>query len=79
MAANETLSDAELDREYNVRLLRADLDDIVAGWQARGAAFRERAEARLDLAYGPGERERLDLFLCGDARAPLLFYIHGGY
>ena len=79
MAASGSLSDAELDREYNVRLLRDDFDDIVAGWFARSEAFREGAEARLDLAYGPGERERLDLFLCGDRDAPLLFYIHGGY
>ena len=45
MATNGTLSDAELDREYNVRLLRADFDDIVAGWFARSEAFREPAEA----------------------------------
>jgi arylformamidase len=32
-----------------------------------------------DLAYGPGARERLDLFLPQADAAPLLAYLHGGY
>src|SRR5262249_9664063 len=33
----------------------------------------------LDLSYGARPRNRLDLFRCGGAAAPLLVFIHGGY
>ena len=33
----------------------------------------------LDLAYGDTPRERLDLFLAADPKAPTLAFIHGGY
>ena len=33
----------------------------------------------LDLAYGPRERNRIDVFRCGRANAPLFAFIHGGY
>lgn len=43
----------------------------------------ERIRARLpftEYAYGPGPRQRLDLFLPGgDEPAPLLAFVHGGY
>ncbi len=48
-------------------------------WAARAAAFRARAKARLDLAYGPGARQRLDLFLPEGMPAGLVVFVHGGY
>lgn len=48
-------------------------------WAADAAAFRATARGRLDLAYGPAERQRLDLFLpAGDPRGAVVF-LHGGY
>ena len=46
-----------------------------------GAQRRVRREhaGHLDLAYGDGPRERLDLFLAADPKAPTLAFIHGGY
>ena len=51
----------------------------VAGWSARSDALRRAGGGRLDLRYGEGARQRLDLFACGTAGAPTLVYIHGGY
>lgn len=53
-------------------------------WQEPAAAFRRTAEAAnrsmLDVAYGAGERQRLDLFLpsSGTPRG-LVVFVHGGY
>jgi len=41
--------------------------------------YRARAGAQLDVAYGPGERQRYDLFPAAAERAPLVVFIHGGY
>ena len=79
VTSDESATDAELERDYNVRLLRDDLDDLMIGWSERSARFRATADCQLDLAYGARERERIDLFRSGTARAPLLAYIHGGY
>jgi acetyl esterase/lipase len=42
-------------------------------------AFRAARPGHLDLAYGPGERNKWDLFPATDAAAPCLVFIHGGY
>jgi hypothetical protein len=39
---------------------------------------RREYPGRLDLAYGETHRERLDLFLAADPKAPTLAFIHGG-
>ncbi len=48
-------------------------------WAAAAAAFRATARGRPDLAYGPGERHRLDLFEPAGAPRGLLVFVHGGY
>ena len=69
-----------LEAKYNLRAVRgADFDELVDRWLARSAAHRDASGARVDLAYGEGERERLDFFSGGDRQGPLLLYIHGGY
>ena len=50
-----------------------------ADWTRRGQALRRTPGARLDLAYGPGAYDRLDVFPAGWPAAPTLVYIHGGY
>jgi arylformamidase len=79
MAKDPALDRATLEREYNVRKNRPDFEQIGKDWAARSAAFRDQAGGRLDLAYGPAPRERIDLFSAGRKGAPLLAYIHGGY
>lgn len=70
----------ELERQYNLRLLRPDFEaQVLPQWLARSAAMRASADALLDLRYGPAERERIDLFPAADPKAPLLVFFHGGY
>jgi acetyl esterase/lipase len=50
-------------------------------WMEEAAAFRAALGKRTQTAipYGPGERNRLDLFLPEAAPQGLLVFIHGGY
>ena len=50
-------------------------------WLSDAAAFRSAlgARARLDIAYGAGPRQKLDLFLPEGRPAGLLVFLHGGY
>jgi len=72
-----TAIDHEL--EYNNRIRIPEYLDIVTGWRTMSAAHRSAARAVLDQPYGPGERQRYDLFLSGEPGAPLVVFIHGGY
>jgi len=50
-------------------------------WNKKAAAFRKQlgSRAELDIPYGQGERQTLDLFRPeGDAKG-LLVFVHGGY
>jgi acetyl esterase/lipase len=72
---------AALDAAYNngaaVGLARRD--EYVSGWARRSDALRKARRGTLDLPYGDGPRQRLDVFACGTPGAPTLAYIHGGY
>jgi acetyl esterase/lipase len=70
-----------LDAAYNntAAVGEARRDQYVASWSARSDALRKRWGGRIDLPYGPGPRQRLDVFACGTPAAPTLVYIHGGY
>ncbi len=72
---------AALDAAYNntAAVGQAARDRHVAGWAARSDAMRATAPARIDLAYGDGPRQRLDVFSCRAPGAPTLVYVHGGY
>lgn len=52
-------------------------------WAASAAAFRAAmtaaGRAELDLAYGPGPRDRFDLFLPEREPEGLALFVHGGY
>lgn len=65
--------------EYNNRIRIAEFGAIVARWAAESAAHRSSAPVALDRPYGPGERQRYDLFHAGAPAAPLVVFIHGGY
>jgi len=54
-------------------------EGFVPRWQAEAAAFREAAGGQIDIAYGVGPRERLDLFLPEGAPRGLCVFVHGGY
>jgi len=70
-----------LDAAYNntaaVGLARREA--YVAGWAARSDAVRAARQGLIDVPYGDGPRQRLDVFPCGRPGAPTLVYVHGGY
>lgn len=68
------------DRDYRNSAFIPDGDTYEVHWQIKAAAFRDAARAQLALRYGPGARQRFDLFLPGmDAPRGLLVFVHGGY
>jgi arylformamidase len=69
----------QLDAAYDNLAAVPNSPEILSGWAARSARFRERHHAHLGLAYGEQPRERLDLFLAAEPNVPTLAYIHGGY
>ena len=70
---------AELDKAYDNTNAVADSGPRRDGWIARSESFRALHAEGLDLAYGPRPRNKLDLYRCGRAKAPLFAFIHGGY
>jgi arylformamidase len=67
------------DREYNVRALVPEHPAILSRWAEQGAATRRLHACLVDLAYGGGPAERLDLFPAREEPSPLLVFIHGGF
>ena len=67
-----------VEREYNLRAAFPDHPQWFARWAADSAAARGRLDARLDVRYGTGPKQTMDLFPAANARGTLLF-IHGGY
>ena len=70
---------AQLDAAYNNGAAVPERDAIIAGWRARSATARREHGEHLDLAYGDSPRERIDLILAANPKAPTLAFIHGGY
>jgi arylformamidase len=70
---------AQLDAAYNNSAAVKNSAEKLSDWTERSKRMRAANGEQLDLAYGPRPRNRLDVFRCGTAGAPLLVYIHGGY
>ena len=70
---------AEIDYEveYNNRARVPENPSLIAGWARDAAAYRETHPPKA-IAYGVGERHRIDLFSGGDTGSIVVF-IHGGY
>jgi arylformamidase len=75
-----TVKNAEWhDRMYNNRALVPDFADHFAHWQNASATARAQLKSSLDVPYGDGLGETLDIFPAKDANAPVVVFIHGGY
>jgi arylformamidase len=71
---------AWLDAQYNNRARVADAMTHLAQWAKASALARERSARKLlDVHYGDGPGETLDVFPAAAPNAPVLIYIHGGY
>lgn len=75
--ALQTINDA-LEAQYALRQRHPEREDIYDNHLRRSAALRAAGDCRLDIRYGDGPRCLLDVFPAGD-RAPVLFFVHGGY
>jgi len=67
-----------VEREYNNRARVPDHPEYFARWERDSQFVRSTLPARLEIAYGPDPRHRLDVFPARGARGTLVF-IHGGY
>ena len=70
---------AWLDAQYNNRARVADSLQILDRWARASALAREKSPVLLDLPYGNGDKETLDVFPAARTNAPVLVFIHGGY
>jgi arylformamidase len=73
---------AWFDAQYNNRARIPDHAAVFERWRAASALARTQAGSQLDLRYGDGEGETLDLFaptVPVAGLAPVLVFIHGGY
>jgi len=77
---HEKFTSEEFEAQYNLRLGRPDYDvTVLPDWTARSEAAKAELNRTLDIRYGEGKKQKLDVYSCGDAGAPTLLYIHGGY
>lgn len=74
----EPLAAAFVEREYNNRALVPGHPAYFARWERDSRYVRATLPGKFDLAYGPHERHRIDLFPAERTRGTLVF-IHGGY
>jgi arylformamidase len=74
-----------LNSMYNNRLLVPAFPQHLLRWEQASVAARAGEICQLDLLYGTGQNESLDIFvankkvMAGSGRAPVLVFLHGGY
>jgi arylformamidase len=81
-ALDDTARMAQLKRDaaYNNRWAVPDHMPDLERWAADSAAVREAVRCDLGVAYGSGEREKIDiLYPDREGPVPLIIFLHGGY
>ena len=68
-----------LDRMYNNRALVPEHGEHFRRWADSSKLARDTPPCTLDVAYGDGTNETLDIFPTTAKNAPVLVFIHGGY
>ncbi len=77
---HEKFSDEEFEAQYNLRMGRPDYEvTVIPDWLERSETARSELTCNLDIRYADGEKQKLDVYLCGDEDAATLVYFHGGY
>jgi arylformamidase len=67
------------DEQYDNRARVPEHPQIFKRWARASALSRDGLSRRVDVAYGPGPKETLDIFPTTDGDAPVLVFIHGGW
>ena len=70
---------AWLDGMYNNRVLVPQYADYLERWSSASDEVRRSQPCALDLHYGSGPGETLDVFPAQQEGAPVVVFIHGGY
>ena len=70
---------AELDAAYDARSTAPDPEATIGRWAAATRTARESHRFEADIAYGPTDMEKLDIFPADSGPAPVLLFFHGGY
>ncbi len=73
------LNQAQRNAAYDNNAAVSNSAQLIEERNAVSAALRTAHRARLDVAYGPGERNCWDLFPAENPDAPCLVFVHGGY
>ncbi len=68
-----------LDRMYNNRALVPEFAQHFSSWGERSLVARQTQTCKLNVPYGDGMQESLDIFPAAEPNAPVLVFIHGGY
>ena len=67
------------DSMYNNRALVPEHAAHFAQWAKTSADARTALKCTMDIAYGNGPNETLDIFPASSPNAPVVVFIHGGY
>lgn len=68
-----------LDSMYNIRARVPEHPEHFRRWAGDSADMRRSERRELDVRYGGGPNEHLDVFPADEPEAPVLVFIHGGY
>lgn len=70
----------DLDRQYNARATVADVNIYLNAYREESERIFRTLPCIRDIAYGPGQDEKLDIFqVPGVPNAPVFVFLHGGY
>jgi arylformamidase len=64
--------------DYDIERYTPPRPDVIEAYRTASRAVTA-SRMVLDVAYGPGEREKLDILAPAGARAPAILFFHGGY
>ena len=80
LAPEPPMPPIDYEAEYNNRARVPEHPANIAGWARDAQAYRD-LNLPLRIAYGPSERQFIDLFHAGapDRAAATVIFIHGGY
>jgi len=79
MAVYRSYDQAQLDAQYNNRAAVPEHSRWTERWPRASAEARAALAGRLDIPYGDGPRQTLDIFPAAQSPAPVLAFIHGGF
>ena len=64
---------------YDNRSHVPECEEMFVDWDARSRAYREQSNNKLDVKYGAGHLETLDIFIPENPTGAVHVFIHGGY